>query len=148
MVQQGEELIAKIRPTTGTEGPRLQGMVRSLLNGWVEGVAKGFASSMDLHGVGYKADVAGEMLTMSLGLSHIVKLKVPASVKMKVETIDEGGQKRPRLHLNSADKELLGQTMAKIRSCRPPEPYKGKGVRITDEKVRQKAGKAASKGKK
>jgi len=103
---------------------------------------------MDLHGVGYRAELAGKSLTLALGLSHPVKVELPDGVTAKVEIIDEAGQKRPRLHLSSHDKELIGQTAARIRSFRPPEPYKGKGVRYLGEKVRQKAGKAAAKGKK
>jgi len=114
----------------------------------VEGVTKGYTLSLDLVGVGYRAELKGQQLTLALGLSHPVVMQLPAGIKARVETIDEGGTKKPRLHLESHDKELLGQIAAKIRSFRPPEPYKGKGVRYTDEKIRMKAGKAAAKGKK
>ena len=141
---------SKLRVHIRQHGPdalRLQGLTRSLVAGMVEGAAKGFTTSLDLYGVGYKAEVAGDLLTMALGLSHQVKMKLPPAVKGRVETIDEGGQKRPRLHLTSPDKELLGHVVAKVRAYRPPEPYKGKGIRLTGERVRQKAGKAAAKAK-
>ena len=125
-----------------------QGLARALVKNMIEGVSKGYATSMDLYGVGYRAEVKGQELTLALGLSHQVKLALPKVVAAKVEIIDEGGTKRPRLHLASHDKEALGQTAAHIKSFRPPEPYKGKGVRFTGEKIRQKAGKAGAKGKK
>ncbi len=89
-----------------------------------------------------------KQLTLALGLSHQVQLTLPREVTAKVETIDEAGTKRPRLHLASFDKEVLGQVAARIKSFRPPEPYKGKGIRFTGETIRQKAGKAGAKGKK
>ena len=112
----------------------------------VKGVSAGYAMSLDLHGVGYRAELKGRELTLSLGLSHQVKFNLPEGINAKVEILDEGGTKRPRLHLDSANNELLGQTAARIRSFRPPEPYKGKGVRYTGEKIRMKAGKAGAKG--
>lgn len=134
--------------TAGDDGPRLQGLAWALIRNMVEGVSKGYALSLDLHGTGYRAELAGQNLTLALGLSHTVKVTLPADVKGRVETIDEGGTKRPRLHLESHDKEVLGQVAAKIRSYRPPEPYKGKGIRYTGERIRQKAGKTGGKGKK
>jgi large subunit ribosomal protein L6 len=114
----------------------------------VQGVSAGYAQSLDLYGVGYRAELKGKDLTLSLGLSHQVKYPLPASVNAKVEILDEGGTKRPRLHLDSCDKELLGQVAARIRSFRPPEPYKGKGVRYVGEKIKMKAGKAGKTGAK
>ena len=105
----------------------------------------GYALSLDLVGVGYRAELKGRELTLSLGLSHQIKYPLPASINARVETLDEGGIKRPRVHRDSCDKELLGQAAARIRSFRPPEPYKGKGVRYTGEKLREKAGKAGGK---
>jgi large subunit ribosomal protein L6 len=124
---------------------QFQGLTWSLLRSMVHGVSEGYRVSMDLYGVGYRATLAGQELTLSLGLSHQVVHPLHPNVKARVETIDEAGTKRPRLHLESHDKEALGQTAAKLRSYRPPEPYKGKGVRYTGEKVREKAGKAGGK---
>ena len=139
-------LVVKVLASAPLEGPRLQGLTWALLKNMVHGVSKGYGVSLDLVGVGYRAELKGQALTLALGLSHPVNLVLPADVKARVETIDEGGTKKPRLHLESHDKELLGQIAAKIRSFRPPEPYKGKGVRFTGEKVRMKAGKAGGKG--
>jgi large subunit ribosomal protein L6 len=131
-----------IAPTAGRQGKQYQGLARALLAGMVEGAAKGFAISLDLIGVGYRCEVKGQQLNLALGLSHPVQYKLPDSVSARVEIIDEAGIKKPRLHLASSDKMELGQTAARIRSFRPPEPYKGKGVRYTGERVREKAGKA------
>jgi large subunit ribosomal protein L6 len=146
--QRGEEIYVKPTAAAGSSGKKYQGLIRALVKNMTEGVSKGFEASIDLICVGYKAELSGKKLTLALGLSHQVQMVLPDSVAAKVEIIDEGGQKKPRLILSSNDKESLGQTAAKIRSFRPPEPYKGKGVRFTGEKVREKAGKAGAKGKK
>ena len=137
-----------ITPNAGVEGPKFQGLTRALVANMVQGVSAGYDQSLDLYGVGYRAELKGKDLTLSLGLSHQVKYPLPASVNAKVEILDEGGTKRPRLHLDSCDKELLGQVAARIRSFRPPEPYKGKGVRYMGEKIEMKAGKAGKTGAK
>ena len=148
VVKDGASLVIRPRTESGDEGAKYQGLVRALAKNMIEGVSKGYTVSMDLIGTGYRAEVKGQDLNLALGLSHPVNYKLPDGVKARVEILDLGGTKRPRLHLESHDKELLGQTSARIRSFRPPEPYKGKGVRYTDEKVREKAGKAGGKGKK
>ena len=124
---------------------KYHGLARSLVANAVFGVTDGYKRELDIVGVGYRAEVKGQALNLALGLSHPVNYTLPKSVSARVETIDEGGIKRPRLHLASYDKEALGQTAARIRSFRPPEPYKGKGVRYTGEKLREKAGKAGGK---
>jgi large subunit ribosomal protein L6 len=129
-------------PKAGLQGKQYQGLARALIGSMLEGAAKGFAVSLDLIGVGYRCEVKGQTLNLALGLSHPVQYKLPDSVAARVEIIDEAGIKKPRLHLTSYDKMVLGQTAARIRSFRPPEPYKGKGVRYTGEKIREKAGKA------
>jgi large subunit ribosomal protein L6 len=140
-----QEIIVEPDAGAGRRGRQFQGLTRALLNNMVSGTSTGFALSLDLVGVGYRAELKGQDVNLALGLSHPVKYTLPASVSARVETIDEGGIKRPRLHLTSYDKEALGQTAARIRSFRPPEPYKGKGVRYTGEKLREKAGKAGGK---
>ena len=139
--KKGEELVVvpNGRPKRFAQ---FQGLSRALLANMVEGVSEGYKKSLDLYGVGYRATVSGNTLNLNLGLSHQIAHELHPNVKAKVETIDEGGTKRPRLHLESHDKEALGQTAAQIRSYRPPEPYKGKGVRYTGERIREKAGKA------
>jgi large subunit ribosomal protein L6 len=144
----GDQVVVSITPNAGVEGPKFQGLTRALVANMVQGVAAGYARALDLHGVGYRAELKGKELTLSLGLSHQVKYTLPALINARVEILDEGGTKRPRIHLDSCDKELLGQVAARIRSFRPPEPYKGKGVRYFGEKIRQKAGKAGKTGAK
>ncbi len=144
----GSALVVKTRPESGDMGARFQGLTRALIANIVQGVSAGYKVSMDLIGTGYRAEVKGQDVTLALGYSHPVHFKMPAGVTATVEIIDVGGTKKPRLHLSSSDKDLLGQTSARVRSFRPPEPYKGKGVRYVDEKIREKAGKAGGKGKK
>lgn len=139
------ELVILPAAGAGKRGRQFQGLTRALLASMVNGAATGYALSLDLYGVGYRAEVKGSEVTLALGLSHQVKYTMHPSVSARVEIIDEGGVKRPRLHLASHDKEALGQTAARIRSFRKPEPYKGKGVRYTGEKLREKAGKAGGK---
>jgi large subunit ribosomal protein L6 len=130
---------------SGKTGRQHQGLSRALLRNAVQGVAEGFRLSLDLYGVGYRAELKGRSLTLSLGLSHPVQVELPEAVSARVEVIDEAGTKRPRVHLESNDRQQLGATASRLRSFRPPEPYKGKGVRYTGERIKIKAGKAGSK---
>jgi len=114
----------------------LWGLSRTLLSNMVTGVSKGFSRVLEINGVGYRAEVKGSELTLTLGKSHPVIFELPKGIKAEVE-------KQIILKLSGTDKELLGQTAAKIRSFRPPEPYKGKGVKYQEETIRRKAGKAA-----
>lgn len=113
------------------------GLTRSLINNMVEGVCDGFKKKLVVEGVGYKVSVAGNVLTLNVGYSNPVDYKLPAGVKAAVEKND--------IILESIDKELLGQTAAKIRQIRKPEPYKGKGIRYDGEYIARKVGKAAGK---
>jgi large subunit ribosomal protein L6 len=108
----------------------------------VAGVTTGFKKELELVGVGYRAAVTGQQIDMSLGFSHNIIFEVPKEIKASAAM--EKGQP-PRITIESIDKQLLGQVAAKIRSLRKPEPYKGKGVRYSNEVVRRKAGKAAGK---
>ncbi|MDH5492302.1 MAG: 50S ribosomal protein L6 [Myxococcales bacterium] len=136
----------RVLPVPGEpKGGQFQGLTRALLGNMVEGVEKGFKRSLDFRGVGYRAELNGQQLKMTVGLSHTVTLEIPKQVSAKVETIDQAGMKYPRLHLESHEKQILGQIASRIRSVRPPEPYKGKGVRYTGEQVREKAGKTGKK---
>lgn len=116
----------------------LHGMYRALLQNAVMGVSKGFTKTLELHGVGYRANVAGKKLEMSLGFSHPVVFDIPEGIEIKVE-------KQTSISVTGHDRALVGAVAAKIRSFRPPEPYLGKGVRYSDEKIRRKAGKSAGK---
>ncbi len=116
------------------------GLYRSLINNMIIGVSKGFKITQELVGVGYRASNQGQILDLSLGFSHHIYFQIPDEVK--VETVSDKG-KNPLVILTSADKQLVGQVAAKIRSLRKPEPYKGKGVRYQGEEIRRKAGKTA-----
>ncbi|MCC6876252.1 MAG: 50S ribosomal protein L6 [Sandaracinaceae bacterium] len=145
LAKDGDSIV--VNPAAGARAfAQYQGLTRALVANMVKGVSEGYKLSLDLYGVGYRAAVQGGELVLNLGLSHPVHHPLHPAVKATVETIDEAGTKRPRVHLESYDKEALGQTAAKLRSYRPPEPYKGKGVRHTGERVREKAGKAGGKG--
>jgi large subunit ribosomal protein L6 len=147
VVTQGEGTLT-VRPAedTGKAGLQYQGLTRALLRNMVEGVAKGYKRSLDFRGVGYRAEFKNHQLKMTVGLSHQPILDIPKVVGIKVETIDEAGTKFPRVHLESPDKEIIGRVAARIRQMRPPEPYNGKGVRYTGERIREKAGKAGKAG--
>jgi len=114
----------------------LWGLSRTLLSNMVVGVSKGFERTLEINGVGYRAEVKGSELTLTLGKSHPEIFNLPKGIKAEVD-------KQTILKLSGVDKELLGQTAAKVRSLRPPEPYKGKGVKYQEETIRRKAGKAA-----
>jgi len=110
------------------------GTVRSLINNMVEGVSKGFERKLLLNGVGYRAKAAGKVLNLSLGFSHPVEHAIPEGITVETPTQTE-------IILKGADKQLVGQTAANIRAYRKPEPYKGKGIRYSDENVRRKEAK-------
>ncbi len=115
------------------------GLARKLLANLIEGVSNGFSRTLEIVGVGYRADVKGKEIHLSLGFSHPIVYTLPEGVSAKVD-------KQTVLTMESADKQLLGEVSAQIRALRPPEPYKGKGVRYSDEHIRRKAGKAAGAG--
>jgi large subunit ribosomal protein L6 len=129
------------RPTDQKRHKALHGLYRSLLNNMVEGVSKGFTIEQEVVGVGYKAEAKGQILEMSLGYSHDIHFKIPKEVKVEAKT---ERRSNPIITLKSADKQLIGQVAAKIRSLRPPEPYKGKGIKFVGEQLRRKAGKSAT----
>jgi large subunit ribosomal protein L6 len=122
-----------------TEARAQWGTARTLINNMVTGVSAGFVKSLDFTGVGYKAAVNGNVLNLSLGYSHPIDFTLPTGITAKVV--------KNQIDIEGSDKELVGQVAAKIRSFREPEPYKGKGVKYTTEKIIRKAGKAGGKGK-
>ena len=128
------------RPTESREARTVQGLMRSLVANMVTGVTQGFEKKLDISGVGYRAEVQGDSLVMSLGFSHPVKYTLPKGVKVEVD-------KQTAITLKGADKQVLGQAAANIRGLKPPEPYKGKGIKYQDEKILRKAGKAGKAGK-
>lgn len=114
------------------------GLTRTLINNMVVGVTKGFQTNLEINGVGYRAEVKGKELVLSLGYSHPVNFLIPDGITIDVE-------KMTKLSVKGFDKELVGQTAAKIRSFRSPEPYKGKGIKYADETILRKAGKTGKK---
>ena len=143
-----EEGVLTVRPAEGAgkAGLQYQGLTRAILRNMVEGVSNGYKRSLDFRGVGYRAEFKNDQLKMTVGLSHQPIINIPKVVSVKVETIDEAGTKFPRVHLESPNKEIIGRVAARIRQMRPPEPYNGKGVRYTGERIREKAGKAGKAG--
>ncbi len=128
------------RPTDSKEHRSLHGLYRSLINNMVIGVSEGFKKELELVGVGYRVENKGQLLELSLGFTHSIFMQLPDEIK--IETKMERN-KNPLITLESADKQLLGQVCAKIRSFRKPEPYKGKGVKFVGEELRRKSGKTA-----
>jgi len=118
------------------------GLYRALVQNMIQGVSEGFTKKLEFHGVGYRAAAKGQILEMSVGFSHGISFEIPKEIKLSAVT--EKGMP-PVVTLESYDKQLLGQVAAKIRSFRKPEPYKGKGIRYSDEFIRRKAGKSAAK---
>lgn len=113
----------------------LHGLTRKLIANMTQGVSQGFTRVLDINGVGYRAEVKGQEIHMTLGYSHPVVFPLPAGVTAAVE-------RQVIITLSSADRQVLGETAAKIRSLRPPEPYKGKGIKYREEVIKRKAGKA------
>ncbi|MEA3544470.1 MAG: 50S ribosomal protein L6 [Thermodesulfobacteriota bacterium] len=122
-------------PAVNKQDGALHGLTRALINNMVVGVTVGFQKNLEINGVGYRAEISGDVLTMSLGYSHPVVYKLPEGIKVEIE-------KQTKLSVKGIDKQLVGSAAAKIRSFRKPEPYKGKGVKYADEHIMRKAGKA------
>ena len=133
-----ETEVVVTRPSDETRHKALHGLTRTLIANMVEGVTKGFQKELQITGVGYKAEVKPFGLLMTLGFSHTIQVKAPAGVKLTAPLPTQ-------VFIDGADKEKVGQVAAEIRSLRPPEPYKGKGIKYAGEQVRRKAGKAGSK---
>jgi len=136
----GNELILS-RPSESKNHKSLHGLYRALIANMVTGVSVGFRKDLELVGVGYRAEAKGQNLEMSLGFSHEVILQLPDEVKVETKTERRAN---PIITLTCIDKQLIGHVAAKIRSLRPPEPYKGKGIKFVGEQLRRKAGKSAS----
>ena len=136
----GNEVIVS-RPSESKNHKSLHGLYRALINNMVVGVSEGYKKELELVGVGYRAEAKGQNLEMSLGFSHEVLIQLPAEVKVETKTERRAN---PIITLTCIDKQLIGHVVAKIRSLRPPEPYKGKGIKFVGETLRRKAGKSAS----
>jgi len=120
-------------------GRAIHGLTRALMANMIKGVSEGFIKQLEIVGVGYRADVKGNVVHLSLGFSHPVEYTLPEGVTAKVD-------KQTHLEIKGADKQAVGQVAADIRGFRPPEPYKGKGIKYADEIIRRKAGKAGKAG--
>jgi len=119
----------------GSKTKALYGTTRALLANMIKGVSEGWSKTLELVGTGFRAEVSGDTLFLSVGYSHPVKIKAPEGITFKVDKVN--------ITVEGIDKELVGQVAANIRKVRPPEPYKGKGIKYKDEVIRRKAGKAA-----
>jgi len=134
-----EDGVVKIGQEAQTpETNRSYGLMRTLINNMVVGTSAGFTRKLEINGVGYRANVAGNVVNLSLGFSHPVAFQLPVGVEAKVE--------KNVISLTGHDKQLIGQTAANIRALKKPEPYKGKGIKYVEERIRRKAGKTATKG--
>jgi large subunit ribosomal protein L6 len=129
------------RPTESKNHKSLHGLYRALIANMVEGVSTGYKKELELVGVGYRAEAKGQNLELSLGFSHDIIIQLPNEVKVETKT---ERRSNPIITLTCIDKQLIGHVAAKIRSLRPPEPYKGKGIKFVGEQLRRKAGKSAS----
>jgi len=136
---QGNQLMVT-RPTDQRQHRALHGLTRALLANMVTGVSQGFRKVLQIEGVGYRAELQGNKLVLSVGFSHPVEFEPPADIAFQVE------QRAKLITVEGIDKELVGEMAARIRRVRPPEPYKGKGIRYQGEYVRRKPGKAGKVG--
>ena len=126
------------RPSDEKKHKALHGLTRTLVQNMVDGVSKGFSKTLEIQGVGYKAEAKPYGVNLIVGYSHPVKYEAPKGIKISVEN-------NTVVKIEGADKELVGQVAAELRAVRPPEPYKGKGIRYQGEQVRRKAGKTGAK---
>lgn len=133
-----KEAIVVTRRDDSRQSRSLHGLTRALVNNMVVGVSQGFKKVLEIHGIGYRADVQQNVLNLSLGYSHPIQFPLPDGISATVD-------KQNAITLEGIDKELLGQTAAKIRDLRACEPYKGKGIRYGGQEIRRKAGKAGAK---
>jgi len=138
-IEREGEVLTVVRPTENKLDKSLHGLTRTLVNNMVVGVTTGYRKGLEIVGVGYRAQKAGEKLVLALGYSHPIEIDPPEGISFELET-------PLKLAVVGIDKELVGQMAAKVRATRKPEPYKGKGVRYAGEKVRRKAGKAGKIG--
>lgn len=141
----GAEVFVTLESGANVEATRpFFGTTRALIASAIKGVSDGYKALLKLEGTGYKADLKGQMLNLTLGLSHPVNYELPKGIAAKIVE----NSKNTQFTLEASDKELLGQTVAKLQSFRPPEPYKAKGVQVDGKKIRRKEGKAKAGGKK
>lgn len=134
-LKQEGDVINVVPLTDDRHSGALQGLMRSLVANMVIGVSEGFKRVLEINGIGYRADVSGQTLNLALGFSHPINFELPQGITASVD-------KKNAITLEGIDKELLGRTAASIRKLRPPEPYKGKGIKYAEEHIMRKAGKS------
>ena len=134
-IEDSQIRVSRIHDTR--QGRAMNGLFRNLIANMVYGVTEGFSRTLQIQGVGYRAEVKGDSLHLNLGFSHPVKRKIPNGIEMKAD--------KQNIVISGIDKELVGLTASQIREIKPPEPYKGKGIRYIDENVRRKVGKTGAK---
>ncbi|HVE80613.1 MAG TPA: 50S ribosomal protein L6 [Candidatus Dormibacteraeota bacterium] len=137
-VEQTDGKLTVAKKHESAETIRLYGLARTLIANIVIGVSRGYERKLEINGVGYRANVSGQTINLSLGFSHPIVFALPKGIEAKVE--------KNVLTISGADKQMVGQVAANIRSLRKPEPYKGKGIKYAEERIRRKAGKTAAKG--
>ena len=135
---EGQKVLVE-RKTDGILDRSLHGLTRTLIANMVEGVTKGFVKKLEIQGVGYRVQIQGKKLQLALGYSHPIEFTAPEGIAFEIDK-----EKKNILFISGIDKAVVGQVAAEIRELRPPEPYKGKGIRYLGEKIRRKAGKAAT----
>lgn len=143
-IKKEEDTVVLSRSSEAKQVKSMHGLYRALLANMVQGVSEGFEIELELVGVGFRASNNDQILELALGFSHLVYIELPKEIQVDAKT--ERG-KNPYIKLKSADKQLVGQVAAKIRSLRKPEPFKGKGIRYKGEYIRRKAGKSAAAAK-
>jgi large subunit ribosomal protein L6 len=141
-VEVADGTINVVRPTEQKRHKAMHGLYRSLISNMIQGVSEGYTVQQELVGVGYRAETRGQQLVLGLGFSHDIIVELPKEIQVEAKTERRAN---PIITMKSADKQLIGHVAAKIRAIRPPEPYKGKGIKFVGEELRRKAGKAASK---
>lgn len=141
MIEQEADVITVSRPNDNREERAMHGLTRALLANMVTGVSDGFTKTLDINGVGYRAQKQGRNLNLSLGFSHPVVIEAPDGIEFDTPT-------QTQIVIRGADKQAVGEVAANIRNLRPPEPYKGKGIKYQGERIRRKAGKSGKTGKK
>jgi large subunit ribosomal protein L6 len=136
-VEQVDGRVVVTRAGDGREARSLHGLIRVLIANAVTGVSVGFTRALEIKGVGYRAELRGDTILFNLGFSHPVLFQLPEGITAKVD-------KQTAITISGSDRQLVGQTAAQIRELRPPEPYKGKGIKYAEERIRRKAGKAGA----
>lgn len=135
-IELNDSILSVTRPTDSRRHRSLHGLTRALLNNMVVGVSQGFTKTLQIEGVGYRAEMEGKTLVLNVGYSHPIRFEPPDDVSFAVDT------RTKTITVAGPDKQVVGELAAQIRKSRPPEPYKGKGIRYSDEVIRRKAGKA------